>query len=315
MKPISLAWIVLFAFATTTLLAQNKVETREAIQIGGIFQGIEAMSKDDSKPLLLFLHGGPGVSFRADSRKFIKRLVKDFIVIQWDQRETGMTAKLGPSNDSLTLELFHSDTEEVVGYLLKRFSKEKLYLAGFSWGGFLGLHFAKEHPELLHAYVSVSGMIDGHESERLTLTVLKKKAKEEKHKQALKELSTIKSPFRSWEDLYYQRKWTAYFFDKKIYTELTKILSRRYLEKWMSIAQAAAKVNCLETAPEIKCPIYFFISQNDFVCNYRVAERYHSKLKADKKQIVWFDRSTHAIPFQEPKRFSAELIKIAQQQK
>lgn len=313
MKSVSLVWVVFFALATTALFAQNSVKTRETVQIGGIPQWIEAKSKDDSKPLLLFLHGGPGISFQADSRKFVKHLVKDFIVVQWDQRESGMTAILGPFNDSLTLELFQSDTEEVVSYLLKKFSKKKLFLAGFSWGGFLGLHFANQHPELLHGYISVSGMIYGYESEKLTLTVLKKKVNDSNNKEALKEISQIKLPFNSWEELYYQRKWTAYFFDKEKYSEITKKLSHRYLAKWMSISQEAAKVNYLEVAPEIKCPIYFFISKNDFVCNYRVTEKYYTKLKADIKRIVWFERSTHAIPIQEPKKFSAELIKITNQ--
>ena len=313
MKSVRLIRVVFFVFATTTLFAQNSVKTSEAVQIGGIPQWIEAKSKDDSKPLLLFLHGGPGTSFQADSRKFVKHLVKDFIVVQWDQRETGRTAIWGPFNDSLTLELFHNDTEEVVSYLLKKFSKEKLFLAGFSWGGFLGLHFANQHPELLHGYISVSGMIYGYESEKLTLAILKKKVNDSNNEEALKEISKIKIPFNSWEELYYQRKWTGYFFDKVKYNEFTKMLSRRYLAKWMSISQEAAKVNYLELAPEIKCPIYFFISKNDFVCNYRVTEKYYTKLKADKKRIVWFERSTHAIPIQEPKKFSTQLIKIANQ--
>ena len=313
MKSISLVWVVFFALATTALFAQNSVKTSEAVQIGGIPQWIGAKSKDDSKPLLLFLHGGPGISFRADFRKFAKYLVKDFIVVQWDQRETGMTANLGLFNDSLTLELFHSDTEEVVSYLLKKFSKEKLFLAGFSWGGFLGLNFANQHPELLHGYISVSGMIYGNESEKLTLAILKKKINDSNNKEALKEISQIKLPFNSWEELYYQRKWTAYYFDKVKYHEISKTLSHRYLAKWVPISQEAAKVNYLEIAPEIQCPIYFFISKNDFVCNYRVTEKYYTKLKADKKRMIWFEQSTHAIPIQEPKKFSTELIKIANQ--
>lgn len=105
MKSVSLVWVVFFALATTALLAQNSVKTSEAVHIGGIPRWIGAKIKDDSKPLLLFLHGDPSISFLADSRKFVKYLVKDFIVVQWDQRNTGMTANLGSFNDSLTLEL------------------------------------------------------------------------------------------------------------------------------------------------------------------------------------------------------------------
>ena len=96
---------------------------------------IGARGDDDSKPLLLSLHGGPGFSSRPYSKPLIKRLKKDFVVAQWDQRETGYTRAWSPYPDSLTLAQFHTDTEEVVAYLLRRFGKEKLYLVGFSWGG------------------------------------------------------------------------------------------------------------------------------------------------------------------------------------
>lgn len=202
---------------TISSYAQQAVKMHNPVEIGGITQWIGAKGEDDSKPLLLFLHGGPGFSSRAYSRKFVKLLKDDFIVAQWDQRETGITAAWGPFGDSLTLEMFHQDTEEVVQYLLEKFSKEKLYLVGFSWGGFLGLHFANQHPELLHAYISVSSLIHGVESEQQTLETLKEKANATNNTEALNELSQVQIPYRSWEELYFQRKWTSYFFGGRGY--------------------------------------------------------------------------------------------------
>jgi len=161
-----------------SLHAQNPVKTHEGVKIGGVTQWIGAKSKDDSKPLMLFLHGGPGFSSRPYSKKFIKHLKKDFIVAQWDQRATGITAAWGADDDPLTLNLMHSDTKEVVAYLLKKFGKVKLYLVGFSWGGFLGHQFASDHPELLHAYISVSPMIYAEGADNLTLEILRERATE-----------------------------------------------------------------------------------------------------------------------------------------
>ena len=110
---------LLFLFSFNILMAQNSVNTHEAIRIGGIKQWIGAKSNDDSKPLLLFLHGGPGFSSRAYSKKFIKYLKNDFIVAQWDQRGSGITAAWNSPDDSLNLDLMHSDTNEVIDYLLK----------------------------------------------------------------------------------------------------------------------------------------------------------------------------------------------------
>jgi pimeloyl-ACP methyl ester carboxylesterase len=304
----------LLTMSTLCLRAQNPVKTHEPADIGGIKQWIGARSTDDTKPLLLFLHGGPGFSSRTYSRKFINYLKKDFIVAQWDQRETGITAYWGPYKDSLTLELFHQDTEEVVNYLLKRFYKKKLFLVGFSWGGFLGLHFANEHPELLHAYISVSGMIHTEASELLTLSLINEKAKAVGDTEALEEISRIRIPFNSWEELYYQRKWTAYFLDGNASTlKYPKSLFQEWSKKWMDIYRQASKVNYTESIQEVHCPIYFFVSKKDFVSNHVIAEKYFNSLQAKQKQIIWFEQSTHEIPNQEPKKFSYELIKIANQ--
>ena len=294
--------------------AQGSVKMHEGVEIGGITQWIGAKSNDDAKPLLLFLHGGPGFSSRAYSKKFIKHLKKDFIVAQWDQRGTGITAAWNPNSDTLSLQLMHNDTEEVIRYLLKKFKKEKLYLAGFSWGGFLGLHFTNEHPELLHAYVSVSSMIHNNESERLTLELLHEKAGASNNAEALEELQKINVPFTTWEELYYQRKWTTYFFNNTTSDrKFPKSLFEEWSVKWLPIFLEASNVNYIQNIPEIQCPIYFFLSKNDFVSNYSVALQYFENLRAKQKQVVWFDEASHEIPSDDPRKFSNELIRISQQ--
>lgn len=316
MKKRAIHAMFLLVFASGSLHAQNAVKTHEGVKIGGIRQWIGAQSGDASKPLLLFLHGGPGFSSRAYSKKFVEHLTRDFIVAQWDQRGTGITAAWGGATDSLTLPLMHRDTREVVNYLLKKFDKQKLYLVGFSWGGFLGLHFANEHPELLHAYVSVSAVIHGNESERVTLDLLRDHASKSNNAEALEELAKITVPFTSWEELYYQRKWTAFFSGRESDTRAyPKALFREWSQKWMPIFLEASRVNYAETVPALRCPVYFFLSNRDAVANHTVTQRYVDHLTAPEKQVVWFARSTHEIPSQEPKRFALELIKISRSSK
>ncbi len=309
-----MTWLIVFVFTCYAVEAQESVKTHEGVEIGGVKQWIGAKGADDTKPLLLFLHGGPGFSSRNYSKKFIKYLQKDFIVVQWDQRETGITSHWGPYDELLTLDLYFQDTEEVVNYLLNRFSKKKIYLVGFSWGGFLGLHYANEHPDLLHAYISVSSMIYQDKSEQLTLALLKEKALMSEDKMALAEISTIEVPFTSWQQLYLQRKWTNQYLDaQKASNKYPKKLFEEWGAKWMPVFLEAAKVNYAKTVPSINCPIYFFISDKDYVANFKVAEQYFNRLEADKKEIIWFDRSTHEIPSDEPKKFSEELIHISRQ--
>lgn len=304
-------FIFLF-LAQLPLKGQQSVKTHEGVPIGGIEQWIGATGDDDTKPLLLFLHGGPGFSSRAYSKKFVKHLRKDFIVAQWDQRGTGITKAWNPEEDSLSIDLMHADTREVVDYLLKKFDKDKLYLVGFSWGGFLRFEYASKHPDKLHAFISVSGTIAGEASDRKTLSYLLRRASSDGNATALVELQNVQIPFESWEQLYYQRKWTAYFSGVKASKRTyPRSLFEEWSGTWMSLFNEACRVDYRTAAHDLDCPIYFFVARKDLVANFEITQDYYESLKAERKHLIWFDESTHEIPTQEPKRFSEQLIKIA----
>ncbi len=291
--------------------AQQKVKTHEGVEIGGIKQWIGAVGKDRSQPILLFIHGGPGFSSRVYSKKFIKHLQDDFIIAQWDQRETGITAHWSPYKDSLTLVLFYNDLSEVVNYLLKRFEKEKLYLVGFSWGGHLGFQFASKHSELLHAYIPVSSMIYNDESERRTLAYLKQEAKKQQNDNANSELQSIQIPFKNWEQLYGQRRWTyALANESGTKRAYPKSLFADWSDKWFNLFLSASAIDFRQEIESIECPTHFFVSKKDYVANWRLTEEFYNQLNAPKKSITWFYESDHEIPSEEPKKFSDELIKI-----
>jgi pimeloyl-ACP methyl ester carboxylesterase len=141
-------------------LSAREIQGSEAIEIGGIKQWITYQGADDQAPVLLFLHGGPGNSMMSYADRFTKDLQKNFIVVLWDQRESGKTKELNNSPQALTVSLFISDAIEVIQFLTNRFSQEKIFVAGHSWGGYLGLRVAVARPELLKGYFAISPMIN-----------------------------------------------------------------------------------------------------------------------------------------------------------
>ena len=298
--------ILLAVLITATLsFAQKPVDRQEEILIGGINQFITIQSADSTLPLLLFLHGGPGGSVMPYSHKFTHRLQKHFVVVQWDQRETGRTLELNPSPVPLTLDLFQRDTQETIDYLLRKFGREKLYLVGHSWGTALGFHIARTHPELLYAFIPIGPMINQLESERLALVSMKEKAAKAANAVAMAELAEVKVPFETGQQLYYHRKWLQDLSGSR------RRLSKDYVEgwsaTWLPLFIEASKENLFQSLPSIACPIYFLAGRRDLQTSSSITEDYYHALRAPRKDLFWLETG-HSIPSSAPSRMQEIII-------
>ncbi len=285
----------------------SSIHNKEAVEIGGIKQWISISGTNENNPVLLFLHGGPGNSAMGYAHKFTNELQKHFLVVLWDQREGGKTVKLNSSTTPLTISLMESDGVEMINYLRARFSQNKIYLMGHSWGGFLGLKIAVDHPELLEAYFAVSPMIFQDESERLSLEWMRARASSKKNTEELKQLMMINIPFRSWEDLYYHRKWLASEMGNK---PPARDFVEIWAKKWFNLFSEASKINFFAEAPAVKCPIYFFVGSRDYQTYFKLTEDFYKMLKAEKKDLFWFADSAHNPNLTESVKFQEIVISL-----
>src|SRR5262245_60661029 len=73
------------------LASASGISSMEKIRLGGMEQSIAIHGEDVSKPLLLILHGGPGFSEFLLFRSYNRGLERDFVVVNWDQRGTGLS--------------------------------------------------------------------------------------------------------------------------------------------------------------------------------------------------------------------------------
>lgn len=281
-----------------------KVDESEAVEIGGIKQWIQIKGENDKAPVLLFLHGGPGGSTMRYGQKFTDELQKYFLVVQWDQRETGKTALLNATDKPLTPDLFVEDAVAMIRYLLQRYAQEKIYLVGHSWGSFLSLSVAARHPELLAACFAMGAMVNQLESERLSLALMKENAEKKNDQEELKELAQVSVPFQNGTQLYYHRKWVNIFMDasppQKDYVEQWAI-------KWLTLFNEASKVNFIREIPEFKCPMFFLVGRHDYLTAFSLTEEYYKKVKASQKALVWFEQSGHSPNLTESKKFQETI--------
>jgi proline iminopeptidase len=133
----------------------NGINFSGYVTIGGIKQWITIRGKDKNNPILLHLHGGPGTAISDIAYAFMAPLEDNFTLVQWDQRGAGRSnlypEKLIPT---MTFNRQVEDASEMLGYLQKRFGREKILVFGQSRGTLIGMALAKKHPEQIAAYMA-----------------------------------------------------------------------------------------------------------------------------------------------------------------
>jgi pimeloyl-ACP methyl ester carboxylesterase len=283
----------------------SSIDTAEVIVVGSIKQWITIKGKDDRSPVLLFLHGGPGNSAMGYADKFTGELQKFFVVVNWDQRESGKTAELNSIDKQLSVDLLQNDAVEMINYLRTRFSQDKIYVMGHSWGGFLVLKIAAEHPELLTACLAVSPMVNQLESERLSLQWMMDKAKQENNQEALKDLSSVHIPFENGEQLYFHRSWLVRMAARK---SPSKTFVETWATKWLNVFNEGSEINFFKIAPQINCPVHFFVGRKDLQTHFKITEDYYDALKAPDKSLYWFENSGHNLTTSDPLKLQEIII-------
>ena len=170
----------------------NEVEEKYLMSLGGVKQYIEITGKSKNKPVLLFIHGGPGWPQTPQLRYFNSDLTKTFILATWDQRGCGKTYLNDSLAENLTLAQIVSDAHELTQFLKQTFKQKKIFLAGFSWGSNVGLTLAQKYPEDYLAYVGISQVVNMKSGMEVTQAWLAERAKERNDTATLKVLERLR---------------------------------------------------------------------------------------------------------------------------
>lgn len=333
MRPQNRAEAVKIIADLRKIVTPNGIERTEKIRIGGIDQWISIRSRDRRNPVLLMLHGGPGFVAMPTSWYFARGWEEYFTVIQWDQRGAGKTycandpAAVGPT---MTLERMNADVDEMIDWLRREYKREKIFVAGHSWGSLIGLSAALRHPEKLHAYVGLGQGIESHESERRGWRFALDRAKAAGNRDAVRELESI-APYGAGaepiplKDIMIQRKWLMRFGGvvagrANNDAEANAIgLSPEYDDedvRQVWTANEFSEDKLLVTALEIdhskvkaiKVPIVLFLGRHDYNVNSAVAAEWLATVEAPSKKLVWFEHSGHEMMTEEPGKTLHSLV-------
>jgi pimeloyl-ACP methyl ester carboxylesterase len=312
--------------AATRIDTPNGIESLEAVEIGGVEQTIYLRGHDQNRPVMLFVHGGPGVPETPVAREFGLRLEEHFVVVHWDQRGAGNSCTSDVSDQSLHLEQYLADTLELVNLLRSRFDVEKIYLVGHSWGSVLGVLIAQSHPELFYAYVGMGQVVNMDRGEDISYRFVLDRAQAEGNEEALEELATIRPPYSTTRELLAQRAWLSHYHGD-VYGGggNSKFVRGVLLSPEYSIGKKLSFYGCainsvdqawddledldfIRDVPRLDVPVYFFTGRHDYNTPFELVEEFSRSLDAPHNEIIWFENSAHMPNLEEPDLYQEILI-------
>ena len=291
------------------------IDKRETAVINGQKYDLRIRGADESNPVLLYLHGGPGGTDRGIALEYLKSLASICTLVFWDQRGVGKAFKLLDAfRAKPTVDVYIEDTHHVMCYLKKRFNQEKIYVLGHSFGTKLGVLAAVKYPEDFAAYIG-TGQCTNMFQEVLSYDFTMEEALKRSDQKTLRVLKKIGRPvngeYRREADIGRQRKicgkYGGIVHKKGIgFFEAAELMLKEYslFEYFIKnqiggfhVANALEKpfreIDLFKIAKKVDIPIYIFEGRHDYCCPFASVEEWFSALQASYKELVWFEHSGH----------------------
>jgi pimeloyl-ACP methyl ester carboxylesterase len=317
--------------------SKYKMENRltlEKVELNGTNQWISLseLTVPAKKPVILFLHGGPGVANLSILNILCPNLEKNAVVVNWDQRGAGKSFNLWHLGEELSLEKNINDAHVLTKYIKEKYKVDKISLMGYSAGTVIGMMLIKRYPDDYNLFISMGQVVDGKRQELLSLDYCLKKAHEANNKEDIRELENISFDFNKPETLLgqtmkergYLLKYGGVYHSYRDYWHEFKSLwhAKEYSmfdiilwplgmkhslnEMWGDIAL----INMETAVPKVEVPVVFFIGAFDMNTPAILVKEYYEQLEATRgKELVVFDYSAHGIYYDETSRFEQETIK------
>ncbi|MFV8342674.1 alpha/beta hydrolase [Flavobacterium sp. XS2P39] len=326
MKNCILICILYFSLPIAISAQTKSIHEEKFVKIGGIEQWITINGQDISKPVILFLHGGPGSVMSPYDSTIYGAWEKDFILIQWDQRGAGRTfGKNAPAElnedywieNPLTVEQMAEDGIALSKYLIEHLGKQKIIIVGTSWGSVIATTMALKNPSLFYAYVGHSQIVNPSENLVATYQKTYKIAQDANDQESIDKLKLIGVPpydnaknagqlFRVIKK--YEKKNSLPSPDSwwKLAPQYDNETDSKYREegddysfinyighKKLGIKGMISSVNFLANGSDFKIPVYLIQGQEDILTPNEITKVYFDKIKAPKKEFFLVPGAAH----------------------
>ncbi len=314
----------------------GSIASLEKVILGGVDQWLIIRGYDTHKPVLLFLSGGPGASEAARVLRFNQELEKNFVVVIWEQRGCGKSYPSIHPKTSLTVDQYVADLVELTELLQNRFNKDKIYLVGHSWGTIIGVKAAQQRPDLFHAYVGTSQMVDVVETDQMIYDVVMDYSKTHGDLKFVEKLEKQgkppyfgRSPIQPYSTLFgreyaifevpnirneeYRQNGDAILLMLKQpeYGWLDKVyyllgLMNTFNEVYPQLQEMDLRVD----ASHFELPVYLVLGRHDMNNPSRIPDEYFQLIDAPEKQLIYFEESGHGMIWEEAAKFHDLMMNV-----
>lgn len=315
------------------IVAPGGVDESYTTTIGGIPQWVNVRGQDRANPIILFVHGGPAAPLMPSLWEFQRPIEEYFTVVNYDQRGAGKTfLETDPAtiSDTIRIERYVDDAIELAEYIRQRYGQRKLILMGHSWGTVVGMKAALKRPELFHAYVGVGQVINSRDNEQLSFQHGLDQAKAHNNAAAIAELESIapypgKQPITR-ERIIIARKWAQfygglsahrdggakYYFDAPLLSPEYDCKAARAVDEGnvFTLGRILPEFLQVDYKPvrRFPIPVVMFMGRHDYTTPSAPTATWLEQVEAPYKKGVWFERSAHMIPWEEPGKTVVSLL-------
>jgi len=214
---------------------------------------------------------------------------------------------------------------------MKKFHKDRIILAGHSWGSLLGALTAAKYPDLFYCYIGIGQVANMKENEIVSYQWTLNQALKRNDKKAVAKLQSFGTPpyQGDWQSMTLtQRKllgrYGGEFHGSKIgafgvvitsllfsyeYTIMDRFNFFRGIFGSMKLLWPQLfTVDLFNNVTEFQIPVYFMEGRFDKESPSEIAERYFNTISAPSKELIWFENSAHLVNTEEKDRFNRILV-------
>jgi pimeloyl-ACP methyl ester carboxylesterase len=296
------------------------------VTVGGIEQWVTIRGEDRNNPVLLLLHGGPGDATNPWGYAVFRSWLRQFTVVQWDQRGAAKTlGRNGPSiAPTITVDRMVQDGIELTQQLRAELRQNKIILVGHSFGSLLGVKMAQARPDLFYAFVG-TGQVAADQDRAIVVAyhALLAAMKLENNDRAVRELEAVGVP--PWKDgrgYGVVHRWANLSEHADLFLGSMMGLalgspdySVRDIDDWFDGQGLSGDrligtpaMNPSSMGRDFAIPVFVFQGAEDFTTPTSLAKAWVDSIRAPKKTFVAIEGAGHFAAFMKADEFLRELV-------